>query len=145
MDKLKELEIRFDDLEQRFKDIEQRFKEMEQRVSILEHSEVPTSQPDSDSILTKLADKFGKIGPQNIVIIALKINPRQTKEQLISIIEGWGTPIKKWFKTNHFKSRLLDNGLVIIVGKNDDAKDIFSLSEIKGNKLADELIQRYGS
>ena len=128
---------------EKMQDLEKRLNDLESRVTKLEQGETSVSQIHSDSILPKLANKFGEISPQNIVTIALKIKPGQTKKQLISLIEGWGTPIKKWFSTNHFKERLLDKGLVIIVGKNDKGKEIFSLSQVKGIKNADNLIQKY--
>jgi len=131
--------------EKRIQDLEKRIVILESRVSKLENSGTLSSQTSSNSILTKLTDKFDEIGQQNIVIIALKINPRQTEEQLISIIEGWGIPIKKWFQTTNFQNRLVKKGLVNTVGKNDDEKEIFSLTEVKGNKFADELIKKYSS
>lgn len=99
---------------------------------------------DSDSkltpeILSKLSSKFSEISPQNMVILSLGITPNQTKDEIITMIEQWGFPIREWFvKTSHFKQRLLKTGIIIVV-----STDRYSLSTIKGSTLFKKMIEKY--
>lgn len=122
-------------------DVEKRFIELESRMSKLESTTISSSdlKPTSE-ILLKLSSKFSEISPQNTVILALGITPNQTKDELIMMIEKWGSPIREWFTSSHFKQRLLKTGIVIV-----DNDGRCSLSIIKGSELFRKLIEKYST
>jgi len=64
---------------------------------------------------------------------------------LKSTIISWGAKktIDKWFKGGNFNNRLLGKGIVMKDGKNEDSEDLYSLTKIKGVKLAVSLIEKY--
>jgi len=129
----------------RLPDFEKRLTELENRISKLEETKANDVEVNSNEIIEKIKKNFGKISAQNLIIISLKIKPKQTKQQLINLIETWGTPIEKWFQTTNFKARLLNKGLVIVIGKNENNEEVYSLSEVNGINFADELIIKYSS
>lgn len=122
-------------------DIEKRFIDLESRISKLESTTTSSSDLKSTSeILSKLSSKFSEISPQNMIVLALGITPNQTKDELIMMIEKWGSPIREWFASSHFKQRLLKTGIVIV-----DNADHYSLSIIKGSELFRKLIKKYST
>lgn len=122
-------------------DIEKRFIDLESRISKLESSTTSSSDfTTASEILSKLSSKFSDISPQNLIILALGITPNQTKDELIMMIEKWGSPIREWFTSSHFKQRLLKTNIVIV-----DNTDRYSLSMIKGSELFRKLIEKYST
>ncbi|MEX0594859.1 MAG: hypothetical protein WD512_00030 [Candidatus Paceibacterota bacterium] len=129
---------------------EVKLKDLEQRVSRLEKDIMSISSKDrikirSDDFERKLSDKIDNVGIQNLVIIALKIKPKQTKTELTNLLLSWGTKktVKGWFKGGNFKQRLLDNGIIMKDGENDENEGFFSLTKVKGNQMAKSLFEKY--
>ena len=127
----------------------QRLESLEKRVSNLENhnkSKIEEIKFDKLNVVEKkLVDKIDSIGTQNLIIIALKIKPRQTKDDLESLLLKWGSKktIHGWCGGGNFSTRLLDKGIVINDGKNSNNADCFSLTKIRGMKVADALFEKF--
>ena len=126
--------------------LEKKFFELEKRVTKLENKTIKSTQSIEKitGIEEKLSENIEKIGFQNLVILALRISDKQTKKQLKSTIISWGAKktIDVWFKGGNFNNRLLGKGIVMKDGKNEE-DDLYSLTKIKGVKLAASLIEKY--
>ena len=127
---------------------EKKLLELENRISKLEGNSECIKNESIDELSDvgiKLQGKIDVIGSQRLIIIALRVKPKQSKSDLLDILLTWGIgkTIHGWFRGSNFNSRLLDKGLLKKVGINSNDKDLFSLTTSKGIPKADELIQKY--
>ena len=129
MDKLKELEKRITDLEKRFDKLE------EDKIQVRRFSKAEE----------KLFEIIDDIIPQDLVVIALRLNGNLSRTEIKKTIQDWGCDKKTmgWFKGGNFKQRLIDQGIIVSINKNEKNKDIFSLTKIKGIKKSNEIFQKY--
>lgn len=129
------------------KKLEERIFKLEKRVTKLEQnskSPLKFSSIKLSNVEKNLTEQIDKIGPQNLVVIELKMKPKQSKTDLQNLFRSWGCKKKvlKWFKGGNFNQRLLDNGIVIRDGKND-SEELFSLSRVKGYTKAGDIFKKY--
>lgn len=63
------------------------------------------------------------------------------KDTLIS----WGAKktIDKWFKGGNFNNRLIGKGIVMKDGEDENTDELFSLTKVRGIKLAETLDEKY--
>lgn len=129
MDKLEELEKRIRDLEKRLDKVE------ENRVKVFEFSRIEE----------KLFEIINEIIPQDLVVIALRINGNLSRSEIKKTIQDWGCDKKTigWFKGGNFKQRLIDQGILIASTKDAKNEDVYSLTKAKGMKKANEIFQKY--
>ncbi|MDH3764578.1 MAG: hypothetical protein OER82_02055 [Nitrosopumilus sp.] len=129
MDKLKELETRITDLEKRFDELEK------DKIQVQGFSKVEE----------KLFEITDDIMPQDLVVIALRLNGNLSRTEIKKTIQDWGCNKKTigWFKGGNFKQRLIDQGIIISTDKDEKNKDIFSLTKIKGIKKSNEIFKKY--
>jgi hypothetical protein len=129
--------------------IENKLKIIEERVSKLEKKLHGVNDGDTKGRLNnfekKLEGKIDTIGPQNLIIFGLKLKPKQSKNELETLLISWGTKqtIRGWLKGGNFSKRLLKTGIVMKDGKNTDGDLLYSLTKVKGVQTADSLIEKY--
>jgi hypothetical protein len=126
-------------------EIEKRVKDLEKRVIVLEKQEKTKilKRKGSDFFESQIKEKVSEIGIMHLVILALKIKSKQSKEQIKNKLEEWEKSIGSWFRGGNFNSRLLKKGFVMKDGKNKGTDDdVFSLT-MRGNRLAEKLIEKY--
>ena len=138
----------------KFLEIWKKINEMDVRVKKLEKSsssqleknnkEKSSSSNNLESLGIKLQGKVDKVGQQNLIILALKFKPRQSKTDLLNVLLNFGVSktIHKWFKSGNLNNRLLNKGIIMIDGKNSD-EDLYSLTIPKGIPKANDLINKY--
>jgi len=129
--------------------VEARLLNLENKISQIEKQlkniveERPKNQINFGSFEKKLSEKLDDIGTQDLVIVCLKLKQKQSKSQLEDTIKNWGKPSSSWFNSNNFKARLRDKGFIMKDGKNENDEDVFSLTQIKGVKMANQLFKKY--
>ncbi len=114
--------------------------ELEKRVTKLENSK--TSINISGSLEKKILQKIDDIGIQHLVLLALKLKSKQSKNSLQTKLEQWNKPIGTWFSGGNFNKRLLKTALIIKDGKNQNNEILYSLGR-RGIKNVKELIKKY--
>jgi hypothetical protein len=120
--------------------IEERIERLEKRVQKLEDSLVArntTANTKPDSIESLIIANVRKIETQDLVVLALKLRPKQTKAQVKTIIEEWGARVGNWFQGGNLNTRMVKKHIV----SKDETRDgvMFSLTK-KGEFRADKLI-----
>ncbi len=134
----------------KFTILEKKIENLEKRILKLENQRTKISNLNKnirlENISKKLTDKFENLGPQYLIIIALKLKSKQTKKELESLLLSWGVKqtVHGWFKGGNFSKRLLKTGIVMRDGKNSEAEDLYSLTLVKGLKAHSELLKKYG-
>ncbi|MEX0763737.1 MAG: hypothetical protein WEC35_05545 [Nitrosopumilaceae archaeon] len=129
--------------------IENKLKNLEERVSKLEKKRHDGNDDSSKGTLNnfekKLEGKIDTIGPQNLIILGLKLKSKQSKNELETLLISWGTKqtIHGWLKGGNFSKRLLKTGIVMKDGKNTDGDVLYSLTKVKGVQTVDALIEKY--
>ncbi len=131
-----------DTLEKKILDLEKRVSKIEKLIKKISGGNLSNNKA-LGAFETKLAEKLDDIGTQELVIICLKLKQKQSKSQLQDTIKNWGKPSSSWFKSNNFKARLKDKGFIMKDGKNENDEDVFSLTQVKGVKTANELFEKY--
>ena len=126
----------------------EKINEIDERVKKLENTNQEIEFPSANKLQSlgiKLQGKIEKIGPQGLIIIALRYKPKHSKSDLLNILLNLGVKktIHGWFKGSNFKWRLLDSGIIMKDGINSNNEDLFSLTITKGIPKADELIKKY--
>lgn len=133
----------------KFTVLERKIQKLERRVAKLENQRTKIKNLNTDTklenISKKLVEKFSSLGPQYLIVIALKIKPKQTKKELENLLLSWGAKqtIHSWFKGGNFSKRLLRTGIVMRDGKNSVGEDCYSLTTVKGLKAYNELLKKY--
>lgn len=101
-------------------------------------------KPKLDSIEILLANKIDEISIPELVVIALRINNRQTKSQIIKMLSDLGRDVRSWFSGGNFNNRLIKTGLVKSDGENENGNVVFSLT-VKGMIVAEKLLDKVRS
>jgi len=132
--------IRFGSAEYKKLNLEERLEILEEAVKvILDSKKRADAQPDqNEQDITPLLDK---VETKDAIIICFRKMGSQTKERLQENLRKWGIPFGSWFTGGNFKNRLLDEGILVHEGKDENGKTIYTLS-IRGRKLAHELISK---
>ena len=120
--------------------IEERIERLEKRVQKLEDSLVArntTASSKPHNIESLIIANVRKIETQDLVVLALKLRPKQTKAQVKTIIEEWGARVGNWFQGGNLNTRMVKKHIV----SKEETKDgvMFSLTK-KGEFRADKLI-----
>jgi len=124
-------------------DLENAIRDLQKRVAALEQAARKSSQPSTRGLEGRIAEKVDKTGTQELIIIALRLNAKQTKDQIKSVLSDWGKAYGNWFEGGNFSGRLMKKGLVKKDGQSD-VGDLFSLTK-KGEIEADNLITKIQS
>ncbi|MEO9277414.1 MAG: hypothetical protein ABI340_06525 [Nitrososphaera sp.] len=123
-------------------DFEERFQKIEERIAKIEQFLFTGgSRPKSKGIEKLLIDNVDDISTQHLVVIALFLKPKQTKQEIKKMLEDWGKAVGNWFQGGNMNNRLLKKGVIKKDGANDKNEDLFSLTG-KGGKMAEEFIEK---
>jgi hypothetical protein len=99
--------------------VEERLESIEKRVQKLEDalagkgtvSSKPSKSEETESMIVSHIDK---IGIQDLVVIALKLKPRQTKSEIKQMLIDLGKNVGVWFEGGNFNGRLVKKSIVKI-------------------------------
>lgn len=122
-------------------DLEKTVRDLQKRVTSLEQTLYGYPKTAARGLEQRLAKKAYKIGTQDLIVVALRTTPKQTKEAIKGVLSDWGKAYGSWFEGGNFSGRLIRKGLVKKDGQNDSGEDLFSLTK-KGEIDADELITK---
>lgn len=123
-------------------DFEKRFQKIEERLSKIEEFLFKgESTPKSTGLEKMIVENVEKISTHYLIVIALRLKPKQTRQEIKKMLEDWGKIVGDWFKGGNMNNRLIKLSLVKRDGVNEKKEEIFSLTK-KGELLADELIQK---
>jgi methionine salvage enolase-phosphatase E1 len=122
-------------LESRMGDIERRLSKLEEILQEERQSQTTISK----ELEQRLVENADKMNTQEMIIISLRVNGKQTKEEIKKMLQDWGKVYGNWFDGGNFNGRLVRKNIVKKEGKNDKNEDLFSLTK-RGEMLADELI-----
>jgi hypothetical protein len=125
-------------------DLESAVRDLQKRVAALEQAAYKGPQASARGLDKRIAEKVDKIGTQDLIVVALRLNPKQTKDQIKSVLSDWGKAYGNWFEGGNFSGRLVKKGLVkkgLVKkdGQGDAGDDLFALTK-KGEIDADNLI-----
>lgn len=123
------------DLEKIVSDLQKRVATLEQAVFSAGH------KPSARGIEQKIVEKVDDMGTQDLIMIALRQKPKQTKAQIREALNDWGKAYGSWFEGGNFSGRLVNKGLVKKDGTTDAGEDLFSLTK-KGEMEADSLVSK---
>lgn len=77
-----------------------------------------------------------------MIIISLKLNGKQSKEQIKNTLQDWGKVYGNWFEGGNFNGRLVKKNIVKKEEARDEKnEDLFSLTK-RGEMMAEELIAK---
>jgi hypothetical protein len=122
--------------------LESRIGDIDRRLSKLEEillGERQSQTTISNELEQRLVENADKMNTQEMIIISLRVNGKQTKEEVKKMLQDWGKVYGNWFDGGNFNGRLVRKNIVKKEGKNDKNEDLFSLTK-RGEMLADELI-----
>lgn len=124
-------------------ELENRISGIERRLSLLESSleRKQSVTPRSNDLEARLVENAQKIKTQEMIVISLKLNGEQTKEEIKNTLQDWGKVYGNWFDGGNFNGRLVKKNIVKKEAKNEKNEDLFSLTK-RGEMLADELIAK---
>lgn len=119
---------------------------LEERVARLEKIVLSRdySAKKSGSIEKLVIDDIDDISTQHLVVIALFLKPKQTKQEIKKILQDWGKAVGNWFQGGNLNNRLLKKGIIKKDGANPKNDDLFSLTG-KGGNVAKKLIDKIKS
>lgn len=100
--------------------------------------------PKLESFEVLLANQIDDISIPELVIIALRINNRQTKSQIAKTIGDLGRDIGSWFRGGNINNRLIKAGLVKKDEEDQGVEHVFSLT-VKGMIVAEKLLDKIRS
>jgi hypothetical protein len=125
--------------------IEERLENLERRVQKLEDTisaSGPVAASKPDSIESLIISNVNKIETQDLVIIGLKLKPRQTKTQIKAMLQDWGARVGNWFQGGNLGTRMVRKSIV----KKEETKEgvVFSLTK-KGELLAQKALDEIKS
>lgn len=122
-------------------DLEKQVRDLQKRVASLEQTVYSNPKSAARGLEQRLAEKVDDIGTQDLIVVALRIKPKQDKEAIKGVLSDWGKAYGSWFEGGNFSGRLIRKGLVKKDGQNDSGEDLFSLTK-KGEIEADNLITK---
>lgn len=140
-------------------EIEEKFRKLENKIAnheneiqslkkIMENSLQSKSSvnnnllPSSTISEEKLVKKIDDISPQHLIVIALRTYKKLTKTEIQQRLRIWGKDFGNWFQGGNLNNRLINKSIIIVIRKNSDNDDVYSLSK-KGESMADEYINKY--
>lgn len=86
-------------------------------------------------------DNIDKISTQHLVVIALYLKPKQTKQEIKNMLQDWGKAVGNWFQGGNLNNRLLKKGVIKKDDVNEKKEDLFSLTG-KGQNIVKNLIEK---
>jgi hypothetical protein len=95
----------------------------------------------SNDIEKMIIDHVDDISTQHLVVIALFLKSKQTKQEIKSMLQDWGKAVKNWFQGGNMNKRLVKTAIIKKDGINDKNDDLFSLTG-KGENIAKDLIEK---
>lgn len=122
-------------------DLEKQVRDLQKRVASLEQTVYSNPKAAARGLEQRLAEKVDDIGTQDLIVVALRIKPKQDKEAIKGVLSDWGKAYGSWFEGGNFSGRLIRKGLVKKDGQNNSGEDLFSLTK-KGEIEADNLITK---
>lgn len=121
-------------------DLEKMVRDLQKRVASLEQAVYKNPKAASRGLQQRLAEQVDDLGTQDLIVIALRIKPKQSKDEIKGVLSDWGKAFGNWFEGGNFSGRLLKKGLVKKDGSGEKG-DIFVLTK-KGELEANNLIAR---
>lgn len=125
---------------------EKKLTDLEKRVSALEIKKNPKSVNNGyqSKLEILLVEKIAQLKPQDLTILILHLESKQTRIQIKDKFKSLGATKKmiKWFKGGNFKQRLINEGIVFEDGTNEKNKILYSLTQGKGRKKASDIINK---
>jgi hypothetical protein len=125
-------------------ELESRISDIERRLSKLEAALQGTRSTalQSSALEAKLVQNAEKLKTQEMIIVSLKLNGKQSKEQIKKTLQDWGKVYGNWFEGGNFNGRLVKKNIVKKEeAKNEKNEDLFSLTK-RGEMMAEELIAK---
>ncbi|NWG36839.1 hypothetical protein [Nitrososphaera sp.] len=122
-------------------DLESAIRDLQKRVASLEQAVYKAPQATARGLEQRIAEKVDKVGTQDLIVVALRLNAKQTKDQIKAVLSDWGKAYGNWFEGGNFSGRLVKKGLVKKDGQTDTGDDLYSLTK-KGEIEADNLIAK---
>lgn len=114
---------------------------MEKRIARLEQAVYGKDPAVKGGFEHLLVEKIEDTGTQDLILLALRIKPKQTKAEVKAVLQDWGKAFGSWFDGGNFSGRLVKSGLVKKDGANDKGEEVFALTK-KGEMEADELAKK---
>jgi NAD(P)H-dependent flavin oxidoreductase YrpB (nitropropane dioxygenase family) len=121
-------------------DLEKAVSDLQKRVASLEQAVFSQGKP-ARGLEQKIVEKVDELGTQDLIMLALRQNQKQTKAQIRQVLGDWGKAYGSWFDGGNFSGRLVNKGLVKKDGATDAGEDLFSLTK-KGEMEADGLMAK---
>ena len=123
-------------------DLDHRLTSLEERVSKIEKLLFKKGSTTKTSGIEKLViENVEAISIPHLVVIALKLKPKQTRQEIKKMLEDWGKVVGDWFKGGNMNNRLIKMSIIKRDSMNEKNDDLFSLTK-KGELLADKLIEK---
>jgi hypothetical protein len=122
-------------------DLEKTVADMERRISRLEQAVYGKEPAAARGFEQLLVERIEGTGTQDLILLALRIKPKQTKAEIRAVLQDWGKAFGSWFDGGNFSGRLVKSGLVKKDGANDKGEEVFALTK-KGEMEADELAKK---
>jgi hypothetical protein len=121
-------------------DLEKIVSDLQKRVTSLEQAVFAGPKPSARGLEQKIVEKVQDIGTQDLILIALRQKPKQSKAQIRDVLNDWGKAYGSWFDGGNFSGRLVNKSLVKKDGATD-GEDLFSLTK-RGEMEADALMSK---
>jgi hypothetical protein len=122
--------------------IEERLESLEKRMQKLEESlaaNVSATASKPYKVEALVISRIREIETQDLVVIALKLKPKQKKGEVKAMLQDLGARVGNWFEGGNLNTRMVNSNIV----KKAETKEgvVFSLTK-KGEFLANEVIDK---
>jgi hypothetical protein len=125
-------------------DLEKTIRDLQKRVASLEQAMHKSSTTSTHGLEKRLVEKVDEMGTQELIMIALRLKEKQSKEEIRAVLSDWGKAYGSWFEGGNFSGRLIKKGFVKKDGQSSSGEDLFSLTK-KGEIDTDNLISNLQS
>ena len=126
-------------------DIDTRFSQLEKRIQRLEKTIFNTkntvTNKTNNQIESSIVKKIDDFSMPDLIIMSLKLNEKQTKDDIQKTLQDWGKVFNNWLSGGNFNNRLLKTNIVKVIEKGEKGTNIFSLTQ-KGDLEANKLIEK---
>lgn len=125
-------------------DLEKVILDLQKRVTTLEQAVYGSGTSPATlnrALEQRIVEKVDEIGTQDLVLVALMQNPKQSKSQIRQMLNDWGKAYGSWFEGGNFSGRLVKAGLVKKDGSSESGEELFSLTK-KGEMEASNLVSK---
>ncbi|MGI0037608.1 MAG: hypothetical protein ACRD99_04550, partial [Nitrososphaera sp.] len=123
-------------------ELESRISGIERRLAKLENLARESHQATrSNELEQRLVENSDKLNTQEIIVISLRLNGKQTKDAVKRMLQDWGKVYGNWFDGGNFNGRLVRKNIVKKEDKNEKNVDLFSLTK-REEMQEDELITK---